>query len=94
MSPSQTPLAKARDYLILAGAAGLVVALDQWTKYLVRTRLSFAEVWAPIPGLGSWFRIVHWTNTGAAFGLFPSGGLIFTVIALVVSAAILYYYPR
>lgn len=94
MTAAQRPLAKARDYLILAGAAGLVVALDQWTKYLVRTRLVFAEVWPPIPGLGSWFRIVHWNNTGAAFGLFPSGGLIFTVIALVVSGAILYYYPR
>ncbi len=94
MSTVQTRLAKARDYLILAGAAGLIVALDQWTKYLVRTRLAFAEVWAPIPALGSWFRIVHWNNTGAAFGLFPSGGLIFTVIALVVSGAILYYYPR
>jgi signal peptidase II len=94
MTAPQTPLAKARNYLILAGAAGLVVALDQWTKYLVRTRLAFGEVWAPIPDLGSWFRIVHWNNTGAAFGLFPSGGLIFTVIALIVSGAILYYYPR
>lgn len=94
MNLSQRTLAKAREYLILVGASGLVVALDQWTKYLVRTRLAFAEVWAPVPSLGSWFRIVHWNNTGAAFGLFPSGSLIFTVIALIVSAAILYYYPR
>lgn len=94
MSTVPTPLTKARDYLILAGAAGLVVALDQWAKYLVRTRLTFAEAWAPIPSLASWLRIVHWNNTGAAFGLFPSGGLIFTVIALIVSGAILYYYPR
>ncbi|MEX0787733.1 MAG: signal peptidase II [Anaerolineales bacterium] len=83
-----------REYLILLGASGMLVAVDQWTKYLVRTRLEFGEVWAPIPALGEWLRIVHWNNTGAAFGLFPSGGLVFTLIALVVSGAILYYYPR
>ena len=86
--------ARLREYLILLGASGIVVAVDQWTKYLVRTRLEFGEVWAPIPAFAGWIRVVHWNNTGAAFGLFPSGGLVFTLIALVVSGAILYYYPR
>jgi signal peptidase II len=39
-------------------------------------------------------RIVHWNNTGAAFGIFQSGGMVFTVVAFVVAAAIIYYYPR
>jgi len=87
-------LTKARDYAVLLGLAGAVVALDQWTKYLVRTRLAFSESWSPWEWLAPYVRIVHWNNTGAAFGLFQSGGLVFTIVAFVVSLAILYYYPR
>lgn len=84
---------KVRDYLMLLGIAGAIVALDQWTKYLVRSRLLLGETWSPWEWLAPYARIVHWNNTGAAFGIFPAGGLIFTVVAVVVSAAILYYYP-
>jgi signal peptidase II len=87
-------MSKVRVYLGLVGSAGLVIAVDQLTKYLVRSRLDLGGSWSPIPAFGDWVRVVHWTNTGAAFGLFPSGGLVFTVVAIVVSAAILYYYPR
>jgi len=87
-------MSKVRGYLVLVGSAGVVVAIDQVTKYLVRSRLVLGETWAPIAAIGDWFRIVHWTNTGAAFGLFPSGGLVFTVVAIAVTGAILYYYPR
>jgi signal peptidase II len=76
------------------GIASLVLALDQLSKYLVRTRLAFGEVWSPFPWLAGVARIVYWNNTGAAFGLFPSGGLLFTFVAIIVSLAILYYYPR
>ena len=84
---------KARDYFVLLGAAGAIVAFDQWTKYLVRTRLLLGESWAPLEW-APFLRIVHWNNTGAAFGIFPAGGLIFTVVAVLVSGAILYYYPQ
>ncbi len=87
-------MSRARDYLVLLGLAGVVVAADQWTKYLVRSRLELGEVWVPWEWLAPLARVVHWSNTGAAFGLFQSGGLLFTMVAIVVSAAILYYYPR
>ncbi len=87
-------LTKARDYAVLLGLAGAVVALDQWTKYLVRTRLAFTESWSPWEWLAPYVRIVHWSNTGAAFGLFQSGGLLFTIVAFIVSLGILVYYPR
>lgn len=87
-------MSKLRDYLVLLGIAGFVIAMDQWTKFLVRTRLSVGEAWSPFPWLTPYMRVIHWNNTGAAFGLFPSGSLIFTVIAVIVSAAIIYYYPR
>jgi signal peptidase II len=87
-------LSKVRDYMILLGIAGAVIALDQWAKYLVRVRLQVGEAWSPVEWLMPYVRLVHWNNTGAAFGLFPSGGLIFTLVAVVVSLAILYYFPR
>lgn len=87
-------MARVRDVLILLGAAGLIVALDQWTKYLVRANLSVGEVWSPWAWLAPYARIVHWNNTGAAFGMLPSASLVFTVVAVLVSLAILYYFPR
>ncbi|MCK5053087.1 MAG: signal peptidase II [Anaerolineales bacterium] len=83
-----------RDYGSLIGVAGVIIALDQWTKYLVRTYLSVGESWVPFDWLRPYARIVHWNNTGAAFGIFPSGGAIFSVIAVLVIAAILYYFPQ
>ena len=32
-------------------------------------------------------------NSGAAFGMFQNGNLVFTILAFIVIAAILYYYP-
>jgi signal peptidase II len=83
---------KFRNYALLAFLAGLILALDQITKELVRTRLAFGEIWMPWKALEPYFHIVHWTNTGAAFGIFQQGHLIFTILAIVVSAAIIYYY--
>lgn len=85
---------RARQYLGLAGAAGLVIAADQWSKYLIRMRLEPAQQWVPWDWLAPYARLIHSSNTGAAFGIFPDGGLIFTVIAILVSAAILYYFPQ
>jgi signal peptidase II len=85
-----------RDYAFLLLIAGVVVALDQWTKWLVRENLPFQSTWLP-PGL-DWLqpyaRIVHWHNRGAAFGMFQEAWVIFTVLAVVVIAAILFYFPR
>ncbi len=78
----------------LIGISGTVVALDQWTKLLIRSNLQPGEFIEPIEALAPFLRIVHSTNTGAAFGILPSGGTLFSVVAIVVVAAILYYYPR
>ncbi|HSR48770.1 MAG TPA: signal peptidase II [Anaerolineales bacterium] len=83
-----------RAYLFLGAISGLVLAMDQWSKFLVRTQLELGETWSPVAVLEPFVRIVHWNNTGAAFGLLPSAGTIFTIIAIGVTAAILYYFPR
>jgi signal peptidase II len=83
-----------RNYSVLIGLAGLVIAMDQWTKWLVRERLPFEATWLPA-GMGwlhPYARIVHWHNSGAAFGMFQGAGIIFTVLAIVVICAIVYYF--
>ncbi len=82
------------DYAFLLGIAGVIVVVDQWTKYLVRTQIPFAGSWSPFVWLEPYIRIVHWQNTGAAFGMLQGFGLIFAILAVVVSIAILYYFPR
>jgi len=87
---------KVKDYLILIGVAGIVIALDQWTKWLVRTNIEFGAQWLPegLEWLSPYARIVHWYNSGAAFGMFQNGNLVFTILAILVVIAILYYYPQ
>lgn len=87
-------MSKIREYLTLLGISGLVVAADQWSKYLLRSKLAPGQQWSPWDWLEPIARLVHSDNTGAAFGLFQNGALFFTVVAVVVSIAIIFYYPR
>jgi signal peptidase II len=82
------------NYSFLVLVAGIIVALDQSTKALVRANLAIEEFWAPWGWLEPYARIVHWKNTGAAFGMLPGFGDVFTVLAIIVSLAILYYFPQ
>ncbi len=87
---------KVKDYLNLFGIAGIIIAFDQWTKWLVHTNIEFGAQWLPawLGWLMPYARIVHWYNSGAAFGMFQSGGIVFTVLAFIVIGAIIYYYPQ
>jgi len=83
-------------YVFLFGIAGILIALDQWTKNLIRINLALGETWLPEgwDWLSPYARIVHWYNTGAAFGMFKQGSSIFMVLAIVVICAIIYYFPK
>lgn len=83
-----------RDYATLFIISGLIIGFDRWTKALVRANLDFQEVWSPWHWLLPYARIVHWKNTGAAFGILQNFGGVFTILAIFVSLAILYYYPQ
>jgi signal peptidase II len=37
---------------------------------------------------------VHWKNSGAAFGILQGFGDVFTVLAILVAIAIIYYFPQ
>ena len=83
-----------QSYLTLAFIAGLIVLLDQVSKAYVRSHLALGEIWSPFNWLVPYARIVHWSNTGAAFGMFQGMSGIFTILAVIVSLAIIYYYPH
>ncbi len=85
-----------RRYWQIVGIAVVIVALDQWTKSLVRANIPLGGTWLPESWewLSPYARIVHWYNTGAAFGMFKEGSMVFTVLAFIVIGLILYYYPQ
>ena len=84
------------DYLILIIFGGVIIGLDQWTKALVRSHVPLGTDW--LPGALAWLlpyaRIRHWYNSGAAFGIFQNGNLVFTILAIIVIILIFYYFPR
>ncbi|UCG24324.1 MAG: signal peptidase II [Chloroflexota bacterium] len=70
---------------------GLVLLADHLSKVYVESRLPLNNTWAPFPEWESLFRITHVSNTGAAFGLFRSGNLVLSIVAVVVSIVIILY---
>lgn len=87
---------KIKDYALLFGVAGVSVAFDQWTKWWVRENIAFGGEWLPdwLMWLSPYARLVHWYNSGAAFGMFQNGNLVFTILAFLVIGAIIYYFPH
>jgi signal peptidase II len=83
-----------RDYALLLLMAGIIIGIDQWTKMLVRSKLEFGAIWAPWDWLLPYARIVHWNNSGAAFGILQGQSLLFTILAFLVTGVIIYYFPR
>jgi signal peptidase II len=85
-----------RTYAWFFSVVALVVALDQWTKWLVRAYVPLGGTWLPagMQWLDAYARITHFANSGAAFSFFQSGNLVFTIVAIGMSIAILYYLPQ
>ncbi len=71
-----------------------LVTSDQITKRYIVNTLDVYESRAPIPALDNFFQFTHIHNTGAAFGMFPAAGFVFTIIAIVVAIAIVVYTRR
>lgn len=89
--PLSPPPATTTQRSLLLIIAAVVIIVDHVTKLLIENWLPLNHTWAPIPELAPYFRLTHVSNTGAAFGLFPSGSLIFTLIAVLVAAIIIAY---
>ncbi|MCI3921057.1 signal peptidase II [Paenibacillus sp. TRM 82003] len=66
----------------------VVLALDQWTKQLVLTRMDLGEV---IPIWGEFFQLTSHRNRGAAWGILEDQMLFFIVVTTIVVIGIVYY---
>lgn len=77
---------KTTFYLVLAAFAAAIVALDQWTKWLVRRDLPLYASKDSILGI---FHITHVENTGGAWSMFSGQlwlfiGVMAIFVALIV----------
>lgn len=78
-------------YTQLLGLAVIVIAVDQASKALVVHSLSHGRV---ISLLGGIVQLDYTLNSGAAFGILRTRGLIFILVAVIVSVAIVVSYRR
>jgi signal peptidase II len=83
-----------KQYWILITVVFAVITVDQITKAIIRANIPFGGVWMPWEWLRPYLKFVYWHNTGAAFGLFQNGSLVFGIMAVVVSTFIILYFPK
>ena len=76
------------QYYVLAA---VVLALDQLTKWAVKTNMALHE---SIPVSGDFFQIYSHRNRGAAFGILQDQRLFFLIITVLVVAGAFWYLRR
>jgi signal peptidase II len=86
----------ARKYLILVSMTGMLVSLDQLTKFLITNAMELRE---SVPVISGFFNLTLIHNRGAAFGLFSDlPASVHTPFFLLVPAAtlavIIYVFSR
>jgi signal peptidase II len=69
----------------IAGIALFILALDQFTKWLVLQVLPEYQEKIIIPGF---FKFVHWGNTGAAWSLFRGNNSALALVAILALVAL------
>ncbi|MCL6565400.1 MAG: signal peptidase II [Acidobacteriia bacterium] len=75
-------------YLVLLSAAAIIIGLDQWTKQLALDGLADSST---VRLLGGLIYLDLAFNSGAAFSFGTGFAWIFTIIAIVISAGILWF---
>ncbi len=81
-------------YLFLIVATCTLLILDQATKLAARTFLVPDDTQLIAGWLFPYLYLTLQFNPGAALGSFVGFGIAFKILAVAVSAAILYYFPR
>ena len=85
-----------RKYLVFGSIAVLMIALDQWTKAIVRE--AFPDVGlAGKSVFGNVVSLQHFENTGMSFGMLralPGGRLILAALAMLAFVLLIYYLRR
>lgn len=73
------------------GAAGVLTALDQWTKRLAVLHLKGQEPFVLWKGV---FELNYLENRGAAFGIFQGQKAAFLVCTVLILGLVAFYYSR
>lgn len=68
--------------------AGLVIVLDQLTKWLVVNKM---ELFEQIPIIDNFFYLTSHRNTGAAWGILQDQMAFFYVVTVIVLSGVIYY---
>ncbi len=71
--------------------AVIIVALDQWTKWLVVNNMELGE---RIPLLDPTIALLSHRNLGAAWGMLEGQIWLFSIVTVIVIAGILYYFHK
>jgi signal peptidase II len=78
----------ARSWLRAGVVATIVVALDQFTKALVRSGIDIGET----KRVFSFLDFVHVRNNGVAFGQLGGGGILVVAVVAIALCALIFYF--
>lgn len=70
-------------WVVLIAAA--IAVTDQLTKWLITRQIQFGD---SVPVIDGFFNLVHWRNTGAAWGTFQDHGSLLIIISLLTILAL------
>lgn len=69
----------------------VAIAADRITKNITISKLQVGEAVDVIPGV---FQFLHVENTGASWGMFKGGAVVFIILAFAVSLVLIFFITR
>jgi signal peptidase II len=81
----------ARRWVLFAAIGIGVIVFDQLSKAWITGNLAPSQ---SVDVLGSWLRIVYWTNSGILFGMLPQSAPAFAIVSAAVVGLIVLYHAR
>lgn len=91
LEPSQRRKVSPSALAVLIAVALCWYGIDQFTKFLVVTRLPYERT---VPVLGQWLQFFYIKNSGAAFSIGSGSTWIFSIIGVAVLCFIVWYARR
>jgi len=82
---------KSLSYKLVASIIGILVTLDQITKYTIKGTMHLGQ---SIPVLGDFFKITYVENPGMAFGLRLGNPVLFMIFSIFAACLVFYYLYR
>ena len=80
-----------RRWLLFAALSVGVLVIDQLSKAAITANLAPSQ---SVDVLGSWLRIVYWTNSGILFGMLPQSAPAFAIVSAAVVGLIVFYHAK